>query len=198
MKKYINHYGLLNANSASEGNFCENSFLTTARYFQRWGSKELKFKATLVMWEHCWHITKGFQNLPDKEMETAGENDRNISPDQLLAYAVTSEGALDIIYEDMKFMFYKGRFMGPKVWAFIGYYKKRSWFYKWVLKIACTESITTFGETGATSGVLKVWTIYKALGWKLPDLNWDNIFETYYEDDHPLNTGVMIGAVNEG
>lgn len=196
MGKFINHYGLLNANSASEGNFCENSFLTTVRYIHRHYDPQgmpLLGKAMRMVWHCCHTYKKGkliYTNLPIEEMKTASEKDKNISADQLLAYASISDIACENIQKDMKFMHYDGRFIETKVWAFINYKETKRFYYKWILKAACKLSIRKYNKTGETSGVLKVWTIYKSLMWELPELDWDKIFKTYYELDHPINTGV--------
>lgn len=193
MGKFINHYGLLNANSASEGNFCENSFLTTVRFLLRHPGQISTFfywgKLSEVLHDECW-TGKVFTNLPENEMQTASENDKNISADQLLAYATSSLIATRRIYRDLRFMHYDGRFIETKVWSFIKYKTKRKFYYKWILKAVCKLSIRKYNKTGETSGVLKVWTIYKSLMWELPELDWDKIFKTYYELDHPINTGV--------
>lgn len=124
---------------------------------------------------------------------TTDDRDKVISPDQVLAYAITSETACEYIYERMWFMFYDGRYMEPKVWAFVKYCHTRKRRYKWILEKACQVSIQDYKKTGHTSGILKVWTIYKYLNWPLPaDIDFNKVFNIYYEKEHPIHTGVYL------
>ena len=125
-------------------------------------------------------------------MVTAAENDKNISADQLLAYSVLSAKALNEIYGRLRFMHYDKRFIETKVWAFICYKATRKWYYKIILKQACKSSMKKHFKTGHTSGALKVWTIFKSLGWDIDDAYFVDVFKKYYEDDHPLNTGWVV------
>lgn len=193
MSEYINDYDLLNSNSDSDGNFCENSALTTNRFQIRWSQYYFQDILLNFIWGHCW-TGKKFTNLPEFVMKhpDTNPNDLNISADQLLAYSCISSYACELIYDDMKFMHYDGRYIEAKVWAFICYKVTKKWCYKLILKNACVVSVNKYLKNpNHTSGVLKVWDIYKNLGWVLPDINFDEAFSTYYEEDHPINKGTL-------
>lgn len=194
MSVFINEYELLNSNSDSAGNFCENSVLTTNRFQTRWPQFYFQDLLSDFIWDHCWTGRK-FTNLPQFIMEhpSTNPNDLNISADQLLGYSCVSPRACQFIYDDMKFMHYDGRYIEAKVWAFICYKNTKHWYYKAILKKACKISIKKFiKDPNHTSGVLKVWDIYNSLGWSLPKgVNFDAAFARYYEESHPINKGTL-------
>lgn len=191
MSKYLNNYGLLNAKSESEGNFCENSALTTARYILKYNAFRLLPIMRNFIWQECFN-GKYFNNLPKKEMAdpNSHEADLNISADQLLGYALVCEEVVKEINEKLRFFFYNGRYIELKVWSYLKYVHKRGWFYKFLLKKACSSSVKKYKKTGETSGILKVWSIYQDLGWDFSfGVSIDEILKVYYEEDHPINTG---------
>ncbi len=188
--KFLNKYGLLKP--TSHDIVSENCVLVSMQFVHLFGNSELKL--TVMAYLSRSYKDGIYHNFPIDYIGNVSERDKNFSPDQYLAFASVSGHIAKRLWKKTRFSHYAGRYMEAKAYLFCGVMAGKK-YLKPLLKIACRISINKFRNDPEkeSSGMRKVYLIYKSLGWEIDyDIESQSRAIYFKELDNPLRTGKII------